>query len=150
MLYPEQIFHGRACSPSMTVPTKIAGVPATVTTNAVILHSQDAVVWHLKFHQFGRCCQMRAFIRGGLLRAGLTSSIAMTGPRPLSATVTKAPASLSSPSTTSTLGLISLGALCKQLRYFNNPASFAYRSYCTSNTSGNQQIIHFFCQHLVL
>jgi len=60
MLYPEQIFHGRACSPSMTVPTKIAGVPATVTTNAVILHSQDAVVWHLKFHQFGRCCQMRA------------------------------------------------------------------------------------------
>ena len=60
MLYPEQIFHGRACSPSMTVPTKNAGVPTTVTTNAVILHSQDAVVWHLKFHRFGRCCQMRA------------------------------------------------------------------------------------------
>ena len=61
---------------------------------------------------------MANVVKQGLLRAGLTSSTAMTGPRPQSATATKAPASLSSPSTTSTLGLISLDAPCKRLRYF--------------------------------
>ena len=60
-------------------------------------------------------------IKQGLLSAGLTSSTAMTGLQPLSATATKAPASLCSPSTTSTLGLISLGAPCKQLRCFEQP-----------------------------
>ena len=107
MLHSEHSFHGHACSPSITTSTRSAGTPDDVIPNSGILcltFSSAADV-----------------VKQGLLCAGLTSSTAMTGLQPLSATATKAPASLCSPSTTSTLGLISLGAPCKRLRFFEQP-----------------------------